>query len=194
MSAGFPFFLGAATEELQGLGRHWVWLVGLGGALIVVGLLAIAFPIVATLRTVQVVGILLLCGAGVEVASAIWARRWRGFLLHLLTGLLYLFVGLAIVDRPALGAEGYTLMLAVFFVAGGLVRIFMAVSQRFHGWPWQLLSGAVTLLLGILIWRQLPVAALWVIGTFVGLDLMFNGWSWVMLGLAVRQLAAPRTA
>ena len=41
-----------------------------------------------------------------------------------------------------------------------------------------MLSGAVTLVLGVMIWRQLPEAALWVIGTFVGIDLIFNGWSW----------------
>jgi len=36
------------------------------------------------------------------------------------------------------------------------------------------------------IWRQLPEAALWVIGTFIGIDLMFVGWSWLMLGMALR--------
>lgn len=193
MSAGFPFFLTAATEELRALQRHWFWIVGLGAALGLVGLIAIGSPIVATLATVQIFGILLLIAAGVQAASAIWARRWQGFLLHLLIGLLYLFVGLAILDRPALGAAGYTLMLAVFFVAGGLFRIFMAVTQRFHGWPWMLLSGLITLLLGILIWRQLPVAALWVIGTFVGIDLIFTGWSWIILGLAVRPTTAQPT-
>ena len=51
---------------------------------------------------------------------------------------------------------------------------------------WVLLSGLITRLLGILIWRQLPGAAVWVIGTFVGIDMIFAGWSWVMLALAAR--------
>jgi uncharacterized membrane protein HdeD (DUF308 family) len=44
----------------------------------------------------------------------------------------------------------------------------------------------VTLLLGVFIWRQLPGAAVWVIGTLVGIDMIFIGWSWVMLALAAR--------
>src|SRR5207253_4921622 len=126
----------------------------------------------------------------VEVASAFWARRWGGFFLHVLVGLLYFFVGLLLLDRPGLGATGYTLMLAVFFVFGGVSRIIFALGHRFSGWGWVLLNGVITLFLGILIWRELPEAALWVIGTFVGIELLFNGWSWVMLGLAARSMPA----
>jgi uncharacterized membrane protein HdeD (DUF308 family) len=37
---------------------------------------------------------------------------------------------------------------------------------------------------------QLPGAAVWVIGTLVGIDMIFIGWSWVMLALAARRRAA----
>ena len=85
-------------------------------------------------------------------------------------------------------------MLAVFFVAAGVLRVGHALSRRFSGWGWTLLSGAVTLLLGVLIWRDFPESALWVIGTFVGIDLVFNGLSWVMLGLAARALPSGPVA
>ena len=51
---------------------------------------------------------------------------------------------------------------------------------------WAALSGAVTLLLGVMIWRRWPGDGLWVIGTLVGIDLIFNGLTLVMLGIAVR--------
>src|SRR5262245_23814979 len=194
MSTNFPFFLSGATEEHGELRRSWGWLVALGVALIVLGTLAIAYPVAATLTTVEVFGFLLLAGAVFEVVSAVWARHWGGFFLHLVGGLLYLFLGVVLIERPGLGAAGYTLMLAVFFVAGGLFRIVFALSRRFSGWGWTLLSGAVTLLLGLLIWRELPTAAFWVIGTFVGIDLLFTGWSWVMLGLAVRSASSAEPA
>ena len=47
-------------------------------------------------------------------------------------------------------------------------------------------TGFVTLIMGILIWRQWPESAAWVIGLFVGIDLVFHGWSWMILGLTVR--------
>ena len=57
--------------------------------------------------------------------------------------------------------------------------------QRFPGWGWALLSGVVTLILGILIWREWPEISLWIIGLYVGIHLVFIGWSWVMLALAI---------
>jgi uncharacterized membrane protein HdeD (DUF308 family) len=193
MSASFPYFLSGVAEEVHNLRRNWGWFLVLGIALIAVGVLAISHPVWATFTAVEVFGFMLLFGAGVEIISGIWAGRWGGFFLHLLCGLLYLFGGAVIIERPGLGAAGFTLLLAVLFVATGLVRTVFAVTHRFSGWGWAVLSGVVTLFLGILIWRQLPVATLWVIGTFVGIDLIFNGWSWVMLGLAVRSLPAPAT-
>jgi uncharacterized membrane protein HdeD (DUF308 family) len=179
-------------EERQALRANWGWFLVLGAALVLAGLLAISYPVLATLTTVLVFGIVLMCGGGVEIASAIWARRWSGFFLHVLTGLLYLFVGFLLVERPELGAAGYTLLLAMFFIAGGLFRIVSALNHRFASWGWAALSGGVAVLLGIMIWRDWPEAALWVIGTFVGIDLLFNGLSWIMLGLDLRNLPAGK--
>ena len=170
------------------LGRNWGWFVALGVALIVVGIAAIASPVVATLTTVTVFGVLLLAGGIVELASMVWVRRWGAFFHHLLSGLLYLFLGLVLLDRPGLGAAGYTLILAVFFVASGVARTVFAIANRFPGRGWTIFSGVVSVLLGLMIWRELPEAALWVIGTFVGIELVFNGMTWLMLGLAVRRL------
>lgn len=192
MAATFPYFLAASTDDLRHLRRSWVWMVALGVGLGVVGVAAVAYPAAATLATVSVVGAFLLVAGAGEMASGVFARRWGGFFLHLLCGLLYLLFGLMLLDRPALGAVGYTLVLALFFMASGVARLVFALGHRFHGWGWAALNGGVTLLLGLLIWQELPEAALWVIGTFVGIDLVFNGLSWVMLGLAVR--SAPAVA
>jgi uncharacterized membrane protein HdeD (DUF308 family) len=194
MSSGFPFFLSPMSDEARDLRRNWGWLLALGVALIVAGGVAIIYPACTTIIAMEVYGILLLVSAGIEVVSAVWVRRWGGFFLHLLFGLLYFFVGIVMLDRPALVAAIYTLMLAIFFVAGGLFRIVVAINQRYSGWGWTVLSGAITFLLGLVIWRlwrDYPEwASLKVIGTFLGIDFLFNGLSWVMLALAVR--TAPR--
>jgi len=192
MSTGFPYFLSSLADEHHDLRRNWGWLLALGIALLLVGIVAISYPMAATIKTIEILGYLLVFGAAIEIASALWVRRWGGFFLHILIGLLYFFVGVLIVDRPGEAAVGYTLVLAMFFVAGGLFRMIIAISQRFSGWGWALVSGIITFLLGIMIWRQLPEAAFWVIGLFLGIDLIFNGWSWIMLGLAVRSIP-PRT-
>jgi uncharacterized membrane protein HdeD (DUF308 family) len=191
MSANGPAFMPAGGAEPGGLRRIWLCLVTLGVALIVLGFAAIGAPVVATFATVTVFGILLIAGAIVELVSMIWVRQWASFLHHLLSGLLYLFLGLLLVDRPGLGAAGYTLVMAVFFVASGVARVVFGLAHRYPGRGWTLMSGAVAVLLGVMIWRELPEAALWVIGTFVGIELVFNGVSWLMLGIAVRNLPRP---
>jgi uncharacterized membrane protein HdeD (DUF308 family) len=94
---------------------------------------------------------------------------------------------LIIVANPGAGALVLTLILAVFFMVAGLFRIMAALTMRFPQWGWLLVSGIVTLLLGLLIWRQWPVSGLWVIGLFIGIDMIFCGWSWVMAALAARR-------
>jgi uncharacterized membrane protein HdeD (DUF308 family) len=116
-------------EELQLLRRSWGWFAGFGAALIVVGILAIGYPVVATLATVEIVGFFLIAAAAFQFATAVWARRWGGFFLHLLTGLLYLFLGVLMIEQPGLGAAGYTLVLALFFVASGLFRVIFALDR-----------------------------------------------------------------
>jgi uncharacterized membrane protein HdeD (DUF308 family) len=190
MASGTPFFHARMEEERQAIRGNWCWFLTLGSVLILAGILAISFPILATLTTVMVFGIVLMCSGVVEIVSALWARQWGGLFLHVLGGLLYLFVGLFLLERPGLGAAGYTLLMAMFFIAGGLFRIVSALNHRFSGWGWTVVSGVVTLLLGMMIWRELPESALWVIGTFVGIDLVFNGLSWIMLGLGLRNLPA----
>jgi uncharacterized membrane protein HdeD (DUF308 family) len=69
-------------------------------------------------------------------------------------------------------------------MVAGCFRIIVALSMRFPQWGWMLCNGVVTLILGLLIWRQWPGSALWIIGLFIGLDLIFTGWARVMLALA----------
>ena len=137
-------------------------------------------------------GFLLMIGGAVEIVDAFLGRGWRGFWLHLLTGILYLVLGFLMVQRPLAAAAIFTLMLAAALFVGGLFRIIVALSERFYGWGWVLLNGIITLVLGILIWQEWPQAAYWVIGLFVGIDMLLDGWSLVITVLTVRGSAAQR--
>ena len=56
-----------------------------------------------------------------------------------------------------------------------------------QGWYWPLVSGLISILLGIMILAKWPVSGLWVIGLFVAIELIFNGWSYVFVALAARK-------
>ena len=185
--AGFSIFDPQLTD-VQEFRHNWGWFLAMGVILIVAGTVALGSSVWATLVYVVFYGWLLLIIGVIEAVQSFWQRKWGGILVHLLGGILAAVVGLIIVANPGAGALALTLILAVFFMVTGLFRIMAALMMRFPHWGWLLVSGAVTLALGVLIWRQWPVSGLWVIGLFIGIDMIFVGWSWVMAALAARRL------
>lgn len=194
MSTGFPYFRSALAAEVEALRRSWGWFLLWGVLLIAAGIAAVAYPMLATVVSVQMFGILLLVAAGGQLAGAFAARGWGGVFLSVVCAALYLFAGMVLLERPLLGAAGYTLFLAMLFLAAGAARIAAGLLHRFSGWGWAVVSGLVSGLLAVLIWQDMPGSTLWVIGTFVGIDLLFAGWSWVMLALGVRHIPAQGPA
>jgi uncharacterized membrane protein HdeD (DUF308 family) len=162
-------------------------MVALGLVSVVVGILAIGFPHVATSKSVVVFGVLLLIAGFAEVIHAVMVRNGRGFALHLLSAALYLIVGLFMLEDPVRAARVLTLLLAASFLVVGLLRIISSALVQVPGWPWILLNGLVDLILGIMILSGWPESSFWVIGLFVGIDLLFHGWSWMILGVTVRK-------
>jgi uncharacterized membrane protein HdeD (DUF308 family) len=180
-------------EAANGIRKNWGWFLALGILQILAGLLAVGFAFSATLASVVAIGILPLLAAGAQTVAAIWARDWSGFFLFLLLGLLYAVTGFVMLMHPVVAAESLTLLLAAAFLIGGVYRIVVALVERFASWGWVLLNGVVTVLLGIAILQQWPVSGLWVLGTFVGIDLLMNGVTWSVLAVGVRNGAARGT-
>ena len=181
---------------MEALSRNWGWLLALGILMIILGVVAMAAPVVATIAIQVMLGWLLVISGIAEGIHAFMVKEWRGFLLELLSAVLYLGVGLLLLVDPLKGAVALTLILAVFLLVEGIFKIITALRVRDHrGWGWLLASGIVSVVLGVLIWKQWPASGLWVIGLLVGIQLLFTGWSLVMLALVARghrqAMAAP---
>jgi uncharacterized membrane protein HdeD (DUF308 family) len=177
----------ASREDLR---KGWLGFMLLGICLAGLGLYALGHTIFFTIASVEIFGWLLIIGGVMEAAYGFWRRRWGGFFLDLLTGLLYVAVGFMIVASPGRAAEFLTLLIAFYLIFTGFVRIFAAVSGQFHHWFWILFHGVITLILGIWIWRSWPISGFFIIGLFVAIDLILNGFTLVMLSLAARKLPA----
>jgi uncharacterized membrane protein HdeD (DUF308 family) len=178
-----------AAKDLQAFRDHWVWLLVLGIAMVILGTFAVSWACLTTITVTAtwLFGFLLLGSGIAEVIHSFWIGRWGGMLFHLLIGIMYALVGFLIIDQPADAAIQLTLLIAIFLMMSGIFRVVFAVSERFAGWAWISLNGVVTFFLGMLVYKQWPASGLWVIGLFIGIDLIFNGWAWIMLSIAARR-------
>ena len=177
----------ASREDLR---KGWLGFMLLGICLVILGLYALGHTIFTTIVSVQIFGWLLIIAGVMEAFYGFWRRRWGGFFLDLLTGLLYVAIGVMIVASPARAAEALTLLIAFYLILAAFFRLFAAISGQFQHWFWILCHGAIDLVLGIWIWRSWPLDSLLIIGLFVSIDLMLNGFTLVMLALAARKLPA----
>lgn len=179
------------SDELNALKEEWVWFLALGIGLVVISMIALGAAFWVTMGAVAVFGVLLIIAGIAQTVSAFWSPRWRGLLVHMLTGILYLVVGYIVVDNPLESAVALTLLIASFLIVMGIFRIVVALLERFHNWGWCLLSGCVSGLLGILILKQWPGSGVWVIGLFLGIEMLFNGVAWIMMADTLRRMKKP---
>jgi uncharacterized membrane protein HdeD (DUF308 family) len=180
-----------APGELGPLRAKSGWIVALGVVYVIAGIVALGSVMFATVVTVFVVGIMMLIAGAAEVINAFQIKTWGKFLLWLLLGVLYIVAGFVTFENPLLAAAILTLFLGVSLIASGIMRIVLGFSMR-QGtpWLWVVLSGVITLLLGLIIVAHWPVSGLYILGLFLGIDLIFAGASWIGVGLGLRRLAA----
>lgn len=187
---------GLETMELHLVGadvlhKYWGGYLALGVLLVMLGTIAIGSSFLFTIASVMLFGWLLIIGGACSAGHAFWRKRWGGFFVDLLTGILYLVVGFMMVANTEQSAVTITLLIAMFLIFGGVFRIFAGLSVRLPHRGWIVLNGIICLLLGISIWKSWPWSGFWVIGLFIGIEMIFNGYTLIMLSLAVRK---PATA
>ena len=166
--------------------KDWGWYIALGVLLILVGAYAIWAEGTATLASVFALGIVLLIAGIGQLVAAFMARGAGHVILMLLVGMLDVIVGLMLIEHPLGGALVVTLLLAALLVFGGVFRFVSALWLQFPNYGWVALSGILSTILGILLWTQWPISAIWFIGFVVGLNFIFAGISWTWLGLKLK--------
>jgi len=182
-----PFPSSSALEPLR---AKRGWIIALGIVYLIAGLVALGSIVLATIVSVFVVGIMMLIAGVAEVFHAFQIKTWGRFLFWLLLGALYIIAGFLTFENPLLAAALLTLLLGVSLIVSGIMRIVLAFSMK-EGmpWIWVVVSGAITLLLGLIILARWPVSSLYILGLFLGIDLIFAGAGWLAVGFGLGRRA-----
>jgi len=187
------YSLDPSFSNIETLRRNWGWFLALGIFLILLGLLAISSATYTTFFSIFFMSFLLLFGGIAKIIYSFWAREWSGFFLSMLIGIFYTLTGFLFLAKPVPAAAALTLLMGSLFLVSGLFKIIASVIVRFEQWGWVLTSGIISLILGVLILSEWPLASLWIIGLFIGVDLVFYGWTWVILALGARNVLDRRS-
>jgi uncharacterized membrane protein HdeD (DUF308 family) len=175
----------AGINEIR---SSWAWFFAFGTLLMLLGATCIVYSFTATAVTIAVMGWLLLIGAVFALIQAFRVHNWSGFFLYFLGALLRGFTGYVLIRYPDVGASAMTLVLASFFIVGGLFRGIVAAMLKFPRWGWATLSGVLAFALGIMLLVQWPVTSLWFIGFAIGVDMIFDGAAFTALAMAIHTL------
>jgi uncharacterized membrane protein HdeD (DUF308 family) len=178
----------AARDAVARIVRdHWKLFLIEGIILVVLGLLAVAVPMVAGLAVTILFGWLFLISGIVGLITTFALRHAPGFWWSLLSAVLGILVGGWLLIQPALGLVSLTYLLIAFFVVEGIATIMFAVEHRraLSGrWGWMLASGIVDVFLAALILAGLPGTIGWALGLIVGINMVFGGTSMIGMALA----------
>src|SRR5215472_15882343 len=121
----------SAKINSQGAGaaniaQKWGWFVALGIAMIALGVAAWLDVVTVTIAGTIFIGASLLISGVVQIIDALMTKEWRGFMMGLFCGILYLGSGLLIMNEPVQGALFLTLLVTAALIVGGIVRIVLA--------------------------------------------------------------------
>ncbi len=184
-----------AQQVFGTLQQNWSWLLAVGILFIVLGVIGLGMLFQLTMISVMFFGVLLLIGGGAQFVDAFKCKGWKGVLWHVLMAILYIIAGITVIRDPVLASALLTLLLGGAIAGAGIVRVIMALQHRgTKGWSWTLVSGIISILLGVMIFAKWPVSGLWVIGLFVAVELIINGWSCIFIALAAKNAGKPEPA
>ena len=174
------------SKEIGSGGRRMTML---GVITVILGLCAIAAPLMTGLSVVMLVGLFVIAGGVLRMIWAFGAGSFGRGLLAFAIGGLILLCGLALVTDPLIASGILTLIIAFCLFADGVAEIIGALRLGpGSGRGWMLVGGIVSIALGAMIWRQFPLSGGWAIGVLLGIRLLFAGMAMITGGSAMRTL------
>ena len=156
---------------------------GIGLFLMLLGITSILFSVFSTVMSVFFFGALLLLAGLFQFVQVLASSKMGGSLVNFYSGLLYFAVGVTLLIKPLLGAFGITLLLGLFFLVSGVLRVVSSLKTRHFSSRSGLLmlGGFVNIVLALIILSAWPISGLWLIGILVGVELFFHGLSWFFI-------------
>jgi len=177
--------ISATINEIR---SYWGRFLALGIVTIALSVVCILYNAIATQASVVVLAVLLMVSAVVSLVLAFSVRNWNGFFMFFLSALLQGFTGYLLIAYPHQSTIGLTMVLASLFIVGGLFQTVTAGLLKFPSWLWAMLSGVISLALGIFVLYRMQDASVFFLGLVVGVDFVVDGISFIAFATALHKI------
>ncbi|NDV02596.1 HdeD family acid-resistance protein [Pseudoroseicyclus tamaricis] len=168
--------------------KSWLILVIIGVVFALGGLVALANPFAASIAATTIVGFVFLFGGVVGLWMAFSDKEDRHRVWHGVVAIAAIIAGVFLVADPLSGMISLTLMLGLLFFVLGVARIIVALSMRGSPYLWvMILSGALSILIGVLVFIDFETAAGTLLGLLLGVELLVEAAAFITMGFAARR-------
>jgi uncharacterized membrane protein HdeD (DUF308 family) len=150
--------------------------------------------LIAGSAVISALGWMFLTSGLIGLVTSFFARHLPGIFWSLVSALLGIVVGVALIAQTdlysalvgwPLGAMSYLkITFALFFLIEGVASIVFASEQRFSGrWIWMLSSGVLDLILAGVVILGVPGSSAWAMALLVGINMIAGGVALVAMSL-----------
>ena len=193
-----------AEDRPDSAGTFKAFAIAEGILLIILGVLALIFPVLASVWVTGVIAVVFLVGGVVgwisNLARSKRMGRWICF-WRLVVSTLFIVAGASMISNfrsPADAAEQVatlSLAIGIVFLVEGVVAFFNGLSHSNRpGAGWAVANGVITFILGLLIVTLKFWGLLWVLGVLVGISFLFSGIDLIAFSSAIHNDQDPPAA
>lgn len=193
-----------ADDRPDSLGTFKAFAIAEGILLIILGVLALVFPVLASVWVTGVIAVVFLVGGVVgwisNLARSKRMGRWICF-WRLVVSTLFIVAGASMFSSFNSAAAlkdqviSLSLVVGIVFLVEGVVAFFNGLSHSNRpGAGWAVANGVITFILGLLIVTLKFWGLLWVLGVLVGISFLFSGIDLIALSSTIHNDQDPPAA
>ena len=166
---------------------NWILWLLIGAITLLGGIFALLNPFAATLAATTLAAWIFLFTGVLQIVGLFRTDGWGARLWGLILAVAFIWLGITILADPLRGVISLTLVAGMMFVATGIAKVIFAFRIRGSGYfMLTLLSGLVSLALGVMVFTNFPQSAAVVLGVLLAVELIATGITLISFALLLR--------
>ena len=184
-------------EQLKSIGKEdlkkqKIFYLILGVLFALAGVICVVSPIISSVIITVFMAWLFILGGIFLIITTLYFKNIQSIwsiLLGVLLGLSYIFLGYVFIKDPAIAIASMAFFIGAFFLAAGIIRIMIAVSNK--GYPnigLFLFTGIIELVLALILISGWPNNSIALISTFLGIQFIFNSVDYFSISSYIKKI------